>query len=229
MRKRSTLAFTCSIVALLVTISHSSRADEKPIIEKIRALNLPYAAGTVPVYYSAGFEARALRYQKAIIACQQWYDQQLGNHVDFTLVVLDKADWEKTIHAGYPMPFSVGVHSSPTPAVVLPARFEDFPNIGDFADDPELLVENISFHELGHIYAGSIDMRTDDIFLAETYANIFMASFIRAFESSGRIAGNTSTTGVHERIDLSATIDIRAGSIAPLDSGAMDCGDSSPS
>jgi hypothetical protein len=64
--------------------------------------------------------------------------------------------------------------------VILPARFEDFPNSADFTDDPELLVENIAYHELGHIYAHFIDMEVVDNFLAEIYANVFMVSFVRA-------------------------------------------------
>jgi hypothetical protein len=154
---------------------------EKPTLEKIQALHLQNAAGRVPVYYSAGFEARALKYQKSIIACQQWYDKQVGKHVDFTLAVLNKADWEKATPVEYPMPHNVGVYRSlPPAAVILPARFEDFPNSAEFTDDPELLVENIAYHELGHIYAHFIDMETDDNLLAEMYANIFMVSFVRA-------------------------------------------------
>jgi len=177
---RTILAFVWFLVAALGAIGQTNPAEEKPTIEKVRALRLPYAAGSVPAYYSAGFEARALRYQKAIIACQQWYDQQVGKHADFTLAVLSKVDWEKATSVPYPMPHAVGVYRSPPPGVVLPARFEDFPNSADFTSHPELLVENISYHELGHIYASLVGIKTDDNLLAETYANIFTASFIRA-------------------------------------------------
>jgi hypothetical protein len=144
-------------------------------------LHLQNAAGEVPVYYSAGFEKCALKYQKTLIACQRWYDKQVGKHVDFTLAVLNKADWEKATLVEYPMPHNAGVYNSlPPPVIVLPARFEDFPNRSDFTDDTELLVENIAYHELGHIYAYFIDMEVDDNLLAEMYANIFMVSFVRA-------------------------------------------------
>ena len=105
---RTILAFVWSLVTALGAIGQISPTEEKPTIEKVRALHLPFAAGPVPVYYSAGFEARALRYQKAIIACQQWYDQQVGKHTDFTLAVLSKTDWEKTTPVPYPMPHAVG-------------------------------------------------------------------------------------------------------------------------
>lgn len=162
---RSILAFAWSLVAALGAIGQNSPAGEKPTIEKVRDLHLPYAAGAVPVYYSVGAEARALKYQKAIIACQQWYDQQVGKHVDVTLAVLSKADWDKVTDIPYPMPANVGGwRSLPPPGVVIPARFEDYPNSADFADDPELLVENIAFHELGHLYAHYLDMEIDDTF-----------------------------------------------------------------
>jgi hypothetical protein len=70
---RTTVVFMWSLVAALGAIAQIIPAEEKPTIEKVRALHLPYAAGPVPVYYSAGFEARAQRYQKAIMACQRWY------------------------------------------------------------------------------------------------------------------------------------------------------------
>jgi hypothetical protein len=68
----------------------------------------------------------------------------------------------------------------PPPTVILPARFEDFPNSADFTDHVELLVENISCHELGHIYAYKLGMDPEDSLLAELYANLFMVSFVRA-------------------------------------------------
>jgi hypothetical protein len=139
-------------VAALGTFGQSNPAQEEPTMERVRDLHLQSAAGQISVYYSAGFDARALKYQKAIIACQRWYDQQVGKHVDVTLAVLNKADWEKASPVEYPMPHNVGVYRSlPPVGLILPARFEDFPNSTDFIDDPELLVENIAYHELGHI------------------------------------------------------------------------------
>jgi hypothetical protein len=180
-RSRSTVAFALLLVLPVAAGSQDNSAEKKPTLEKIQALHLQKAAGPVPVYYSAGFEARALKYQKTIIACQQWYDKQVGKHVDFTLAVLNKADWEKTTPVEYPMPHNVGVYRSlPPPMVILPARFEDFPNSAEFTDDPELLMENVAYHELGHIYAHFIEMEIDDNLLAEMYANIFMVSFVRA-------------------------------------------------
>jgi hypothetical protein len=73
------LAVAWSLVAALGVVGQNNSAEEKPTIEKVRDLHLPYAAGAVPVYYSVGAEARALKYQKAIIACRQWYDQRWAN------------------------------------------------------------------------------------------------------------------------------------------------------
>jgi hypothetical protein len=174
---RSIFAF-----ALFLTLPIGARGQDDPAakkpttLEKVTVLRLPHTSGLVPVYYSAGFEARALKYQKTLIVCQHWYDKQVGKHVDFTLAVLNKADWEKSTDDAYPMPSS---YSTPPPIVILPARFEDFPDSADFTDDVELLVENISCHELGHIYASKLGMESEDPFLAELYANLFMVSFVR--------------------------------------------------
>ena len=156
-----------------------TRTEEESTLQKVRALRLQYASGLVPAYFSTGFEARALKYQKTMIACQRWYEQQVGRHVDLTLAVLNREDWEKASppSGAYPMPYSKSLGG---PVVVLPARFEDFPNSADFTDDVELLVENISYHEMGHIYADAIDLKSDDVLLQEIYANLFMVSFVRA-------------------------------------------------
>jgi hypothetical protein len=166
------------LLAVLRAIGQNP-AEEKATLEKIRAEHLRYAAGAIPAYFSAGFETRALKYQKTIIACQRWYDQQVGKHVDLSLAVLDRKDWQTVSQPNdpYPMPYSKSLGG---PVVVLPARFEDFPNSADFTDDVELLVENISYHEMGHIYADAIDIKSDDVLLQEMYANLFMVSFVRA-------------------------------------------------
>ena len=180
---RLIVAFALLLTAALGATGQSNPVEDEPTIEKIRALHLPYVPGPVPVYYSrgAGVEARALKYQKSILACQQWYDQQVGKHVDITLAVLNKTDWEKVTDFGYPMPFNFGGWRSLPPAgIVVPTRFEDYPNSADFTDDPELLTENISFHELGHLYAHYTDMEIGDNLVAELYANIFMAAYVRA-------------------------------------------------
>jgi hypothetical protein len=175
---------SCSIFAfaLFLTLPIGARGQDDPAakkpttLEKLTVLRLPHTSGLVPVYYSAAFEARALKYQKTLIACQRWYEKQVGKHVDFALAVLNKADWEKSTDDAYPMPSS---YSTPPPIVILPARFEDFPDSADFTDNVELLVENISCHELGHIYASKSGMEPKDPFLAELYANLFMVSFVR--------------------------------------------------
>lgn len=65
-------------LALSLVGSLGAFGQEKPTMEKIVDLHLPHAAGPVPVYYSSGFEARALKYQRAITACQKWYELATG-------------------------------------------------------------------------------------------------------------------------------------------------------
>jgi hypothetical protein len=47
---RSILAFVWLLVAGLGAIGQNNAAEEKPTIEKVRNLRLPYAAGAIPVY-----------------------------------------------------------------------------------------------------------------------------------------------------------------------------------
>jgi hypothetical protein len=174
-------ALALSLVAAPGVVGQNNPAQEKPVMEKVRDLHLPSAPGAIPVYYSVGAEPPGLKYQKAIIACQKWYEQQLGKHLDVSLAVLNKEDWQKVTPVVYPMPHNLGVYGSLPPlGVILPARFEDYPSGTDFSDDPELLVENIAFHELGHIYSHFLDMDTENFLLAELYANVLMVAYVRA-------------------------------------------------
>jgi hypothetical protein len=164
------------LLVLLLAIPRASALaqvwhDDPETLKRVIALHLPNAPGPVPVYYSPEFKARALRYQKALSACKQWYEQQVNTHADFSLAVLNKADWEKVDKSAYPMP-----HEFST-IVVLPGRMEDFP--GALTDDLELLAENIAFHEAGHIYSNKF-IAPADPFLAELYANVFMVAYLRA-------------------------------------------------
>jgi hypothetical protein len=176
----------CSIgvLASLLSFPLAASGETNP------ARLLARAKGRVPVYYSPRFEAQALKYQKTLIACQRWYDRKVRKHVDFDLIVLNKEDWgmftDKNMYpwgAEYPYPFPYSQPSVNGPSrrafVVLPAHFEDLTDASGFADDLELLVENISYHELGHLYAKAMEMETSE-FLGEMYADIFMASFVRA-------------------------------------------------
>jgi len=181
-KRTSHLIFAVALfLSAALGVIGQTRTKENTTLQKVRALRLQYAAGPVPAYFSAGFEARALNYRKTMIACQRWYEQQVGKHVDVTLALLDREDWEKASEPSdaYPMPYNIS-KSLGDPVVVLPARFEDFPNSADFTDDVELQVEFISYHEMGHIYADDIDLKSDDDLLAEIYANLFMVSFVRA-------------------------------------------------
>jgi hypothetical protein len=138
------------------------------------ALHLPEAAGPVPVYYSLGFESRALHFQSTLASCKAWYEQEVKVHADITMAVLDKADWQKATRVSYPIP-----HSFST-VIILPARFEDFPQARLITNNIQLLVDGIVCHEAGHTYASKLNMPTGDGFLAEMYANIFRVSFVRA-------------------------------------------------
>jgi hypothetical protein len=68
-----------------------------------------------------------------------------------------------------------------SPLLFLPARFgQDFPRIYEITEKPELLMEQITFHEAGHIYGDYLDYPEHDGFLSELIANIFSTAFIRA-------------------------------------------------
>lgn len=52
--------------------------------------------------------------------------------------------------------------------------------ISEITDSPELLMEQITFHEAGHIYGDFLNYPEHDGFLSELTANIFSTAFIRS-------------------------------------------------
>ena len=122
--KRLVALVTCG---LLVCFSGSAQAPSAPpnALSRIIALHLPRLDGAIPVYYSVGLRAMALRDQAEIADCSSWYSRQLGVSVPVTLAVLDQGDWNRVGHlAGYPMAEAFPQEGN---VIIMPDSFASFP------------------------------------------------------------------------------------------------------
>jgi hypothetical protein len=146
-----------ALAALIPTVHLSGQqADDRltalRAAGRVRRLEAP---GAVPVFYVPSAEWRAVRIQKAVEATYAWYEKQLQLHdVQVTVAVLDKEVWKGlTGLAAYPMPnYSRGL-------VVMP----------EVGPADQVVFGGLD-HELGHIFADSLKIRSGNPFMTQVFA-----------------------------------------------------------
>ena len=141
------------------------------------ALGLPRLEGTVPVYYSEGLKALALRDQEEITKCADWYRQQLQVTVPATLAVLNRADWDRVGRlAAYPMAEAFPEQGN---VIFMPDSFASFPGQNGHVDLDKKLAF-ISFHETGHLYQRALHLEGPDLFMQEFSATMLASAYALA-------------------------------------------------
>src|SRR5204863_9295284 len=88
-RQRERISMHILILIFLTSLGSCFGQMETPLA-RVRTLKLPTVEGRVPVIYSMGAKARALRYQATLGTAHNWYEAQLGISLPLTLPVLDK-------------------------------------------------------------------------------------------------------------------------------------------
>ncbi len=143
-------------------------------LERLRALGLPRLDGAVPVYYSQGLKALALRDQAEITDCANWYSQQLHVKVPVTLAVLNKVDWDRIGSlAAYPMAEAFPEQGN---VIFMPDTFSSFPGQNGHVDLNKKLAF-ISFHETGHLYQRALHLEGPDLFMQEFSATMLASAY----------------------------------------------------
>ena len=144
--------------------------------------------GRQEVFYSPGQQDRAASLAVLLHEVDAYLSDQVGVQAEFSVAVLDEAEWAEI----EPVPYGLPYVSLEAPwVVVLPASpelsvlFPDFVELlgSDRAAD---MVDNIAFHEVGHVYtsefvypedlAGAPPVRWLDEFLATYFAYAFLTS-----------------------------------------------------
>jgi hypothetical protein len=173
MARRTT---TRSVVAgLVVALSVAAQpADSR--LKTLRELGLPEAPGSMPVIYVASAKDRALRLQKSLEAADSWYEKQLNVRVPIVLAVLDPETQEK-ISDRVLLPHSLwwGMPGAAQGLAVIPAKGSPP------AKHPEFLAhEPAGFHEVGHIIAYRLNIRSGNSFVNELVAQMFSVAYMTA-------------------------------------------------
>jgi hypothetical protein len=125
------------------------------MLESVHRLQLDSLAGTVPVYFSPGYDKRASRVRAMLEEAAAYFSDSLDTPVAYTLAVLDERHWG-ALREG--LPYGIPYTSIGEPwLVVLPAQPERsivYHEHRKHSDEAvaERFVDLIGFHELGHLY-----------------------------------------------------------------------------
>lgn len=194
---------TLVLICLLCSFSWcvTGRAQGTPLpppnaLNRIVALHLPRLEGKIPVYYSDGLKALALRDQAKIADCASWYSGQLHLSVPVTLAVLNKIDWDRVGQlAGYPMAEAFPEEGN---VIIMPDSFASFPGQNTHADLDKKL-DFIALHETGHLYQRAVHLEGPDLFMQEFYATMLATSYALALRPELLSDTLNSRTGAKQR------------------------------
>lgn len=147
--------------------------NERQLVE--RGMPVAVIDGT-KVYHSATARPQAETYGKAIAEAIAFHRAELGWSGDLAVAVLDADDWRELVALPYPVP-----HAELTwNLVVMPDSIAGFPGFDLWDFDAEALNVSLTFHEIGHVIANQLDLRSDNHWIEELVADLFLAAYVRA-------------------------------------------------
>lgn len=128
------------------------------------------------VYHSVSAKAQAAIYGKAIAEALDFHRAELGWTGDLAVAVLDADDWRELVALPYPVPHAELNWN----LVVMPDSIADFPGFDLWDLDAEALNVSLTFHEIGHVIADQLKLRSDNHWIEELVADLFLAAYVRA-------------------------------------------------
>ena len=158
---RRRLLRACSWPFLFVVLFTPSYAqgpeDPYRMLETVKQLEVEFVAGSVPLYFSPGYEERAIQLQGMLVEATSFFRESLAAAVTYNLAVLDEPQW-KALHPREGGPYGVPYTSLGKPwLIVLPAVPEHSIIARGLSKShdgvvAQRMVDLIGFHELGHVY-----------------------------------------------------------------------------
>jgi hypothetical protein len=154
-----------SFLLILILYSYCSAVSGQSLLDKIETLHLQKKDGEIIEYYSPGGEKTAGSLVKLLAKSSTYYQDQFGISENFSIAVLDSADWSEITNVPYGLPFVSGppyVVCFPSSSEnklsrIIKKSIEGYNLSADYSktDDDlvRLFTSMIGFHELGHIYA----------------------------------------------------------------------------
>ena len=167
----------CCLLWPSISRAQAAPASSTPnALSRLLALRLARIDGSVPVYYSDGLKALALRDQAEITDCAAWYSHQLHVSVPVILAVLNRKDWERVGGLmSYPMAQALADQGN---VIFMPDSFASYPGQKTHVDLDKKL-DFISFHETGHLYQRALHLEGPDLFMQEFSATMLATAYAR--------------------------------------------------
>lgn len=179
---------------VLVLILASSIYAQETTLQKVQNLNNPFIANKIKVYYSPGYEKRALELRGMIEDAMKFYERKLKVREEVNLAVLSPEQWKQV---GLQVPY--GVPNAGRHIVILPAltdnatteamlklkagtsaaTLEKIKASGfTFEEGAVKSVDLLGLHELGHLYTLAYGINPANKWLNEFLATYFAYSYL---------------------------------------------------
>jgi hypothetical protein len=104
MRVRMSGWFVAFSLVLIAATTGSPGTQAIDYVARMKTLNLPTLAGTIPAFYVAGYRGRSEMLQRRLEECNAFFEHRLGVHADVTLAVLDADGWKAVTGEAYGLP-----------------------------------------------------------------------------------------------------------------------------
>ena len=186
-----------AITVLFLSIVFHANAD---ILDEVKKLPVGVIEGKITVYYTKGYEDRALMLGQMLEEAKEFFEQSLGVSTDINLAVLDRSHWLQISNS---RPY--GVMWVWDNVIIMPATTDDGAIVSAFLDKvksgkvPQSVVDKLEslsnqtydeairrqvdaivFHELGHIYTWTYGLKTHRKWFHEMAATYFSHAFMDA-------------------------------------------------
>lgn len=196
------LLVLAALVCLPEVQAQDSRGstEDRPLIERIRALDVDSLHQGVVVYYASGYEERAQELGPMVAEATAFFEDSLGVALDFRLALLEEPQWREV--APSPYPYGLPFVSGTAPAVAaLPAGgggavYEATLPLEEEVPEPtrrrlaatghaweeavRTMIDLIVFHEIGHAYADAYGIGRPARWFNEFIASYFSYAFMHS-------------------------------------------------
>lgn len=183
-----------SIFVLVLVLASSLYAQNETVLQKVQNLNTPYSVNKIKVYYSPGYEKRALELRGMIEDAMKFYERKLKVREEVNLAVLTPEQWKQV---GLQVPY--GVPNASRNIVILPALTDNATTEATlklkagtsaatlekvkasgftFEDGATKSVDLLGLHELGHLYTLTYGINPANKWLSEFLATYFAYSYL---------------------------------------------------
>jgi hypothetical protein len=187
-------------LAILLATIHLIRGQEPSGYDQIRSIELDSTATDFIIYFSKGYNERALELSRLYEDSYSLFEDSLQVRPNIRVAALDEADWKKitiTNRLPYGMPwidmysmpfvaflpalpeksfFALHVDKSEVPAKII----EELDSVGlSYQFMATRLVDVIGIHEIGHGFIRELNMVPNQKWLNELLAGYFMTIYAK--------------------------------------------------